>query len=240
MNSSSKLFNFLILTTFKYKSLLSFILRHWLQISLFMKKILWWITQFFVITAAVMAGVYLGLLIYDHTQQHKKRVAIKQSLQQIQAELKTNAGKVSLSLDYHQTIKDTLTQASKNKASKAFNILNLWKGIAAPKVQEAAYQLAVAAHRLDQLPAALLKKITYSYTLQKQLESLSSSTTDYFIKRHLQMPGQRAEATQIILRLMTNYCTLEKQLISLYTQALQDIRQTQPNAHKLAPKTTKN
>ena len=57
------------------------------------------IVQFFIVTAAVITGVYLGLKAYDYDQQLKNKALENKAIANIEQELKGNAGRVSLSLD---------------------------------------------------------------------------------------------------------------------------------------------
>lgn len=170
-----------------------------------------------------MLGAYLGMKGYAYDQELQQKSIVKQHLPHIAKEIKLNAGQVGLAYDYHKSVKDTLDFLWTMKDSEPLKLkrIPLWKGIQAPQLRDAAYEAAIAAHGLDNLPPILLEQITQAYTLQKELQGLSSPTVEILLQKNLIESNRR----QIIIeQLVKDYCKAETKLIELYAQTLKSIR----------------
>lgn len=144
-------------------------------------------------------------------------------------EIKINAGQVSLSLDYHTVVKDTLDFLWAMKDSEPLKLrrIPLWKGVQAPQLRDAAYQESIASHGLDRLPPLLLEQIAKIYTLQNELQNLSSPTLEIILQQNLKDKTRRHETHLIIEKLIKDHFKAENHLIQMYDQALQSIRNFQ-------------
>ncbi|OJJ14593.1 hypothetical protein BKI52_41910 [marine bacterium AO1-C] len=175
---------------------------------------------------AIALGAYLAMKGYDYDQQRQQEHRATQMLDKIAQEMKMNAGQVSLSLDYHTMVKDTLDflWATKDSEPLSLRRIPLWKGIQAPQVRDAAYQEAIASHKFDHLSSLLLEQITQIYTLQAELQRLSSPTLEIVLQENLRDKSRRQETHRIIEKLVKDYFKAESNLIRMYDQAFQSIR----------------
>ena len=187
--------------------------------------------QFFVMTAAIVAGAYLSLKVYEHGQQSTRQANAKKAIAQLHEELKTNALKVGLSFDYHQVVRDSLESLLKNKGG-IINKKNvkIWKGLMAPELHQEVYSSLVATGKLAGVPTPLLKNIMPVYNLQKQLVVLGSPAMDYWWKTEL---TNRPKATaQALVDLMADYCKIEKKLTALYQNIFDVLREKKRRKNK--------
>ncbi|EAY29660.1 hypothetical protein [Microscilla marina] len=186
-----------------------------------MKRIYAWIVWFFVLTAAVTSGVYLGMKAVENDKitsaalkkERAQKKVVKNAKAQLLQELQTNAGQLGLSYDYHQVMKDTLSQLLQQK--EQFNFpAQLWKGMFAPVLRSAQYHRLAATQQLALLASPLPEKLATVHDLQQQLTRLSAPATDYWWQQELNArPNTTAKA---LLTLLTRYCVLEQKLDKLY------------------------
>ena len=193
----------------------------------FFRLVMW----FLLITAAVVSGAYIAKKWDTDDQQRQQRQVAQKTLANLEQEMKINAGQVSLSLDYHKMVKDTLEflWAMKDSEPLILRRIPLWKGIQAPQVRDGAYQAAIASHGLTHLPLLLLDQIVQIYTLQKELQNLSSPTLEIILEQNLRDNNRRQETHQIIEKLVKDYFKAESHLIRMYSEAFQSIRNFQQN-----------
>ncbi len=194
-----------------------------------MKNFFRFVGWFLLITTAVVLSAYLVLKRWTYEQQHQQKIVATQTMGKLTQEIKINAGQVSLSLDYHTVVKDTLDFLWAMKDSEPLKLrrIPLWKGVQAPQLRDAAYQESIASHGLDRLPPLLLEQIAKIYTLQNELQNLSSPTLEIILQQNLKDKTRRHETHLIIEKLIKDHFKAENHLIQMYDQALQSIRNFQ-------------
>jgi len=194
-----------------------------------MKNFFRFVMWFLLITAAVVSGAYITKKWQTRDQQRQQQQIAQKTLANIDQEMKVNAGQVSLSLDYHKVVKDTLEflWAMKDSEPLTLRRIPLWKGLQVPQVRDAAYQAAIASHGLDHLPPLLLEQIAQIYTLQNELQRLSSPALEIVLQQNLRDKNRRQETHQIIEKLVKDHFKAENHLIQMYDQAFQSIRNFQ-------------
>ncbi|WP_299456307.1 hypothetical protein [uncultured Microscilla sp.] len=194
-----------------------------------MKRIYAWIVWFFVLTAAITAGVYLGMKAVENDKvttaalkkESAKKKLIKNAKAQLLQELQTNAGQLGLSYDYHQVMKDTLSQLLQQKVKFNFPA-QLWKGMFTPALRSAQYHRLAATQQLTLLASPLPEKLATVHDLQQQLTGLSAPATDYWWQQELS--ARPSTAARALLPLLTRYCVLEQKLDKLYTEVFMYIQ----------------
>lgn len=195
-----------------------------------------WIIKGLVESVFVVGSILMALAVDQYSQNRDYAELADQSLGIFEREIVQNQERVADGAPYHQGIRDILSQM-RMMPEGSMDIRSIMEGLQAPVLLNTAWETALATGALTHMEFEVVSALSLTYSIQEGFEDRSRldrprlSGPDGLT--HAQSQAQLDEAYEYVAALTRD----ESELLAVFEQALQMIRDHRGIGHEDAPET---
>lgn len=171
----------------------------------------------------IVIGILLALYLQNKNESEKNNEVLRTTISMLKNEIYANKSKIENVQSYHIMLKDTLEKIDLSIVSADKKKFSFWRGMNAPRLQDAAFQTSVQTGIGREMDPEVLQILNGLYSYQQSYNDYITQSTRVFFDTDFNDPRSISTTMGKIKVIMLDLFYFEKQLISGYEGAIKKI-----------------